>query len=100
MTIDHDESMLVVPLDDMTQHSLPRILVIRKNLKSEDTLSGGDVEFLLHLVGRINECHSKYKDDAEYRVIFSTISHLVYKVVHRAYKNEKAEFASAALIAA
>ena len=100
MTVDHDESMLVVLLDDMVQHSLPRILSIRKNMKTEEILSGSDLEFLLHLVDRVNECHAKYKDDADCRVIFSTISHLVYKVVHRAYKNEKAEFASAALIAA
>jgi hypothetical protein len=97
MTIDHDDSMLVVLLDDMVNHSLPRVLGIRKNLKQGDVLSNSDVDFLGHLIEVIMQCHRKYRTDEECRIIFSTISHLVYKVVHSAYKNEKAEFNELAL---
>jgi CRISPR/Cas system-associated protein Csm6 len=100
MIIDHDDSMLVVLLDDMVHHSLPRVLAIREKMKTVDVLSSSELDFFIQLVDRINECHSKYKDDEECRVIFSTLSHLVYKVIHRAYKNEQAEFNSAAFAAA
>jgi uncharacterized protein (UPF0305 family) len=96
MIIDHDESMLVVLLEDMVQHSIPRVLSIRKNMKQGEVLSNSDLEFFNQLVNRIIQCNLRYGDDKECQVIFSTISHLVYKVIHRAYKNEQIDFNTAA----
>ena len=95
----HDvaEKMLVVLLDDMIQHSLPRILAIEQNLKQGLVLSNAEVDFFIDVLQRVNHCHTTYSDDADCRVIFSSIAHLIFNVLKQALLNEQAFDESAQL---
>jgi len=86
----HDaDKLLVVMLDDMINHSLPRLICIRKHLHAGEVLADNDIHYLSSCLDRLSGCYVSYEKDEQCRLIFSAIAHLTYKIVKRALKNEK-----------
>ncbi len=83
------EKLLVVMLDDMIDHSIPRLLCIRKHLLKGETLTDADIHFLTAVLERVSQCYSGYQKDPQCKIIFSAIAHLLFKVIKRGLKNQK-----------
>ncbi len=90
------DKFLVVLVEDMITHSLPRIHAIDKHLKTGKVLSEAEVDFFVNQLDRVHQCFSLYNKGPRCRIIFSAVAHLMYKVVHRALNNEKRLLGSAA----
>ena len=90
------DKLLVVLLEDMTMHSLPRIHAINKHLKTGEVLSEAEVDFFVNQLDRVHQCFELYNKDPQCRIIFSSVAHLMYKVIHRALNNEKSQLSSTA----
>ena len=90
------DKILVVLLEDMISHSLPRIHAIDKHLKLGEVLSEAEVDFFIRQLDRVHQCFELYNKDPQCRIIFSSIAHLMYKVIHRALNNEKRQRGNAA----
>ena len=88
MIHDHSESLMVVLLQEMIQHNLPRMLAIREKMRHGEVISTQELVFMKQVVLRINDCFDRFSDDPECRIIFSTLAHLASRVVTRAYENE------------
>ncbi len=84
-----DEKLLVVMLDDMIDHAIPRLLCIRKHLRNGEVLADADIHFLTGVLDHLSLCYSGYHNDPQCRVIFASIAHLLFKVIKRGLKNEK-----------
>lgn len=82
------EKLLVVMLEDIIQHMLPRILGIRRHLKHGGLLSDAEVTYLMESVHRLNDFYISYHKDPQCRVIYATIAHLLFKVIRKALKHE------------
>ncbi len=89
MQPDVADKMMVVMLDDMVHHTLPRIYAIDKNLRRGDVLSATEVDFFVHHLQTIDQCFRLYQHDPQCRVIFSSMAHLCCRVVKRAWKNQQ-----------
>jgi hypothetical protein len=83
------QKLLVVMLDDMVNHSVPRILSIRKHLDKGEVLTDADIHFLSSILKRLDLCYGTFEKDTECKVIFSTIGHMLFKVIKIGLKNEK-----------
>ncbi len=87
------DKMLVVLLNDMILHTLPRIHAIDNQLQQGDVLSETEIAFFKHQLQTIDNCYDRYNDDRQCRLIFSSLAHLIYRVIHRALKNQKRQAA-------
>ena len=76
------DKLLVVLLEDMITHSLPRIHAIDKHLQTGEVLSEAEVDFFVNQLDRVHQCFELYSKDP--------------KAVHRALNNEKRLLGSAA----
>lgn len=85
-----NEQIMVVMLQNLVQHTLPRTFAIRHKLEKGEKLVGSELEFFVEMLGIVNRCQRDYKDDAQCMVIFSTVAHLLHKVSDMALKNEQA----------
>ncbi|MDJ0833906.1 MAG: hypothetical protein QNJ69_10320 [Gammaproteobacteria bacterium] len=83
------DKMMVVLLDDMILHTLPRIHAINKHMQQGDVLNETEIAFFKHQLKRIDHCYHQYNHDPQCRVIFSSLAHLFYRVIHRALNNQK-----------
>jgi hypothetical protein len=91
MNRDFEENLMVVLLNDMIQHNLPRILAIRVKMRRGEAISTRELEFMDQMLARINDCYYRFDQDAQCQAIFSTLAHLVSRVINRAYDNEQRE---------
>jgi len=93
----HQEKLLVVMLDELINHSLPRILAVQQHLQRGELLSDAEIYFFSDVLNKVNQCYGAYLHDTQCKVIFSTIAHLLFKVIKKALKNEKKQAAKAGL---
>lgn len=91
------DPLLIVLLDDMVQHTLPRVFSIRNHLEQGQILINPEIYFFSDLLDQINEGLRNYHNDVKSRIIFCTIAHLVFKVIKLALKNEQANYKFSAL---
>ena len=94
MQQDVTDKMLVVLLDDMIQHTLPRIHAIDNQLQQGDVLSETEISFFKHQLKTIEHCYHHYNHDRQCQVIFSSLAHLFYRVIHQALRNQKQQAVS------
>ena len=85
-----NEQLMIVMLDNLVQHSLPRTFAIRQKLERGEVLLSSEIEFFLEMLERVKRCQREFLYDAQCKVIFTTVAHLLFKVADLALKNEQA----------
>ncbi len=85
-----NEPLMVVMLDNLVQLSLPRIFAIHQKLKRGEVLLNSEIEFFVEMLDRVKHCQRVFLYDAQCRVIFTTVAHLLFKVADLALINEQA----------
>lgn len=86
----NEQNLLVVLLEDMLSHHLPRILASKERVKHGEVFSDSELKFFIFLLDRVSYCQARYHKDPQCQVIFTTIAHLIFKVIKRAWENEQA----------
>jgi len=89
-----NEHLMVVVLDNLVQHSLPRIFAIRQKLERGEVLLSSEIDFFVAMLDRVKHCQREFLHDPQCIVIFSTVAHLLFKVADLALKNEQASIES------
>lgn len=85
-----NEQLMIVMLENLVQHSLPRIFAIRLKLERGEVLLSSEIDFFLEMLERVKRCQREFLYDAQCKVIFTTVAHLLFKVADLALKNEQA----------
>jgi|SaaInlLV_10m_DNA_3_1039740.scaffolds.fasta_scaffold13739_2 hypothetical protein len=85
-----NEHLMIVMLDNLVQHSLPRTFAIRQKLERGEVLLSSEIDFFVEMLERVKHCQREFLEDAQCRVIFSTVAHLLFKVANLALENEQA----------
>lgn len=85
-----NEQLMIVMLDNLVQHSLPRTFAIRQKLERGEVLLSSEIDFFLEMLERVKRCQREFLYDAQCKVIFTTVAHLLFKVADLALKNEQA----------
>ena len=84
-----NEQLMVVMLENMVQQTLPRTFAIRQKLERGEILHKSEVDFFLEVIDKVNHCQRNFLYDAQCKVIFTTVSHLLLNVAHMALGNEQ-----------
>ncbi len=85
-----NEQLMIVMLQDLVQQSLPRTFAIRQKLERGEVLLGSEMEFFVEMLDRFRRCERDFMHDAQCKVIFTTVAHLLYEVANMAMQNEQA----------
>ncbi len=89
-----NEPLMVVMLENLVKHSLPRTFAIRQKLERGEVLLSSEVDFFIEMLDRAKHCQRKFLYDAQCIVIFTTVAHLLFEVADLALKNEQASMES------
>ena len=84
-----NEQVMVVILENLVQQALPRTFAIRQKLERGEVLVSSEVDFFVEMIEKINHCQRNFMYDAQCKVIFTTVSHLLLKIADMALKNEQ-----------
>ncbi len=83
------QKLMVVMLNELINHSLPRILAVQQHLQRGELLTDTEIHFFSDSLDMVNRCYSAYQMDPQCKAIFTAIAHLMFKVIKLALKNEK-----------
>lgn len=84
-----NQQLMVVMLENLVQQTLPRTFAIRQKLERGETLLSSEVDFFVEVIEKVKHCQRNFMYDAQCKVIFTTVSHLLLKVADMALKNEQ-----------
>lgn len=90
MQQNNTDPLLVVLLDDMVLHTIPRVFSIHHNLQQGQILLDSDIYFFNDLLDQINNCLRNFQYDTKSCTIFCTFAHLIFNVIRLALENEQA----------
>jgi len=83
------QQLMVVMLENLVQQTLPRTFSIRQKLDRGEVLLSSEIDFFMEVIDKVNHCQRNFMYDAQCKVIFTTVSHLLLKVADMALKNEQ-----------
>ncbi|MBC8212191.1 MAG: hypothetical protein H8E21_14105 [Gammaproteobacteria bacterium] len=84
--------LMVVMLENLVQHTLPRIYAIREKLEQGHVLLKTELNFMLESLQTVSQCYSRFQQDIQCMVIFSSVAELLSEVIEMAFNNEQDKF--------
>jgi hypothetical protein len=81
--------LMVVMLENLVQHTLPRIYAIREKLEQGQVLLNTELNFMLETLQTVSQCYSRFHQDVQCMLIFSSVAELLSDVIERAFNNEQ-----------
>ena len=87
----HDISLqlMVVMLENLVQHSIPRVYSIRKKLEQGQLILSSELNFMLDTLNTVSHCYQEFRQDMQCMLIFSGAAELLGEVIGMALKNEQ-----------
>lgn len=92
MQHNHDNNVMVALLDEIVNHTLPRIQGIKSKLVNGDSLLDSELSFFHETLGMINSCDRDYPQDPDCEEIFKRLAHMLGEVIELAHQNARNGF--------
>jgi len=86
----HDKNMrlMVVMLEELVQHSLPRLFSIQRKMEVGYVLLGSELDFISDTLKTVSKCYNDFNQDKDCVLIFTGVASLLTEVVEQALINE------------